>query len=356
MTPGLAGIALAVMVSAAVTLAGCGTEEVRQGVSVGEPVTAPSRAQPELAVVRLATGNPPRRDVIVLESSGKNKRVLATGPQFFGSRPSWSPGGTRLALARSRDSNQLGSDIFVVDAVGGTARRLTQTDRAFAPVWSPDGRTIAFAERAAGGSYPSTTSLWAMNIDGSNRRQLLEAESGRVDVPSSFSPDGDELAVTRCESREPDLRGRLANACAVYLLDVRTLELRKLVERASDPVFSPDGDQIAYVTDRDENGELSYGDRTSYANELYVMHVDNGDTRRLTRTHRLNERAPSWSPVGNVIAHQRGQVIGNAEGTVVVLIRADGSCPRLTAFDRKLAVWHGSPAWRPGSEPALTCD
>ena len=354
MTRSFARIAFAV--SVAVALTGCRAEEVRQGVSVGEPVTAPSRARPELAVVRLATGNPPRRDVIVLDSSGMNKRVLATGPRFFGSRPSWSPGGARLAFARSSDSKQERSDIFVVDAVGGNAHRLTQTGRAFAPVWSPDGRTIVFAQRAPGARYPATSSLWAMTSDGSNRRQLLEPKPGRADAPSSFSPDGHELAVTRCESREPDQQARVANACAVYLLDVRTLKLRKLVERAADAAFSPDGDQIAYVTDSDENGDLSYGDRTSYANELYLMHVDNGDTRRLTRTHRLNERAPSWSSNGDVIAHQRGQVIGNAEGTVVVLVRADGNCPRLTAFDRKLAVWHGSPAWRPGSAPVLTCE
>lgn len=168
-----------------------------------------------------------------------------------------------------------------------------------------------------------------MSSDGSNRRELMEAEPGREDVPSSFSPDGSELAITRCESRDPDQQGRLANACAVYLLDVRTMELRKLVERAADATFSPDGDQIAYVTDIDENGDLSYGDRTSYANELYVISGrQRRYARRLTRTHRLNERAPSWSPDGSVIAHQRGQVTGNAGGTVVVLVRTNGSAAR----------------------------
>lgn len=259
-------------------------------------------------------------------------------------------------VALAGDSRQERSDIFVVDAGGGSARRLTRTGRAFAPVWSPDGRTIVFAQRAPGASYPSTNSLWAMTSDGGNPRELLEADPGRTDVPSSFSPDGTELAVTRCESPELDRQARVANTCAVHLLDVRTLELRKLVERAADAAFSPDGEQIAYVTDSDENGSLSYGDRTSYANELYVMHVDKGDTRRLARTYRLNERAPLWSPDGDAIAYQRGEVIGNAEGTVVVLVRADGKCPRLTAFDRKLAVWHGSPAWRPGSAAVATCD
>lgn len=354
--PSVVAIALAVIAAAALT--GCNAdEEARQGLAVGKPVTALPRTQPELAMSRSAVGNPPRRDVIALDSSGMNARVLAgSGAPTFVSRLGWSPDGTRLAFAQSGDSvRDDGIDIVVVNAEGGGTRRLTRTDRAFAPVWSPDGRTIVFAQYAAGTPYASTTSLWSMSSDGSNRRQLLEAESGRTDVPSSFSPDGTELAVTRCESRLPDEQGRLANACAVYILDVRTLELRKLVERAADAAFSPDGEQIAYVTDSDENGDLSYGDRTFFANELYVMQIADGNARRITRTHRLNERAPSWSPDGNVIAYQRGEVVENAEGTVVLFVRTDGKCHKMIASDPKLAVWYGSPAWRPGSAPVQMC-
>lgn len=356
MTRGLVAIALIVIIFA-VAVTSCSAEEARQGLSVGEPITASPRTRPELAVSRVVAGNPPRRDVITLDGSGMSVRVLASGGAVLASRLSWSPDGTRLAFARSvsvgRDER---TDIFVVNAEGGPARRLTQTGRSFAPVWSPDGRTIVFAEHAEDISYPFTTSLWSMSSDGSSRRQLLEAESDRTDIPSTFSPDGTELAVTRCKPRLPELQVRIANACAVHILDVRTLELRKLVERAADAAFSPDGEQIAYVTDSDENGVLSYGDRSFFANELYVMRIDDGNARRLTRTHRLNERAPSWSTDGNVIAHQRGEVIGNGEGTVVVLVRTDGKCAQPIASDPKLAVWYRSPAWRPGRAPVLTCE
>jgi len=266
LTRSFVAITSAVIGLAAVALTGCNGEEARQsqaeqvrrGLTVGKPVTASPRARPELAMSRSTVGNPPRRDVIALDSSGMNVRLLASGgaPTFV-SRLSWSPDGTRLAFAQSGDSvRDDGIDIFVVNAEGGV-RRLTKTDRSFAPVWSPDGRTIVFAQYAAGTPYPSTTSLWSMSSDGSNRRELIEAEPGRTDVPSSFSPDGTELAVTRCESRLPDEQARIANACAIHILDVRTLELRKLIERAADAAFSPGGEQIAYVTDTDENGDLS---------------------------------------------------------------------------------------------------
>ncbi|MBA2385312.1 MAG: PD40 domain-containing protein, partial [Actinobacteria bacterium] len=206
-----------------------------------------------------------------------------------------------------------------------------------------------YAEREPGARFPWAARLWAIGADGGERRRLLESERGRIDIPSSFSPDGSELAFTRCSWAESGPGGRAANTCGVHLLDVQRLDVRLLAERAADAAFSPDGAEVAYVSDRDENGELSYGDRVSYANELYVMAADGSDPRRLTRTRDLNERAPSWSPNGRLIAYQRGEVTGNAEASSVLTIRPDGSCARLLAFDPGLAVWYRSPSWRPGT-------
>ena len=208
---------------------------------------------------------------------------------------------------------------------------------------------VVFAEREPGARFPPSVALWAVASDGGTPRRLTEAEPRRIDVPSSFSPDGRWLAFTRATFSGPGPGGRVENTSAVYLLDVRSLEPRELVGRAADPAFSPNGEELAFVTDRDENGELSYGDAVSYANELYVIELDGGAERRLTRTRDLNERSPSWSGDGRLIAYQRGRVTGNAEGTSVLHLRPDGSCVRMVAFDPGLGVWYGSPAWRPGT-------
>jgi Tol biopolymer transport system component len=331
--------------------AGCGGGEENAGVRVGEPVAAPERDRPELAISRIVTGNPPRRDLVVVDAFGRNPRELATRAWPYFSRPAWSPEGDRVAFAAvtggesGRDER---SDILVVEASGGRPRRLTSTGRAFAPVWSPDGQTIVFSERSSV-RFPWAAGLWAMSAAGGERRPLLEAERGRIDVASAFSPDGAQLAFTRCAWPEFGEGGRVENTCSIYLLDVRRLELRRLAERAADAAFSPNGAEVAYVSDRDQNGELSYGDRVFYANELYVMDADGGEGRRLTRTRDLNERRPSWSPNGGRIAYERGEVTGNAEASSVLMVRRDGSCPRRIAFDRGLAVWYGSPSWRPGT-------
>jgi Tol biopolymer transport system component len=136
-------------------------------------------------------------------------------------------------------------------------------------------------------------------------------------------------------------------------------DARRLADRTSDPAFSPDGRRIAVAGDRDENGELSYGERVSFANELYIMNADGSHRRRLTSTKNLNELQPSWLPSGTRIAYQRGKAFDNAEGTVLMQINADGRCPRPLLADPGLDTWYAAPAWRPGEaragDNALRC-
>ena len=334
---------------ASAMLATAGGDRTR-GLSIGAPVVAPPRSAYELAVSRVVTGNPPRREIVLVDLEGTRARPVPTAPVALSSRVSWSPDGTQLVFAgvSGRDQRREQTDIFVIRADGSGTRRLTETGRAFAPIWSPDGRTIVFAQAPPSSSFPAGATLWAVAADGGEPRELTEPAEQRIDLPGSFAPDGSRLAFTRMTWSPPGEQGRVANTSAIYVLDVRSLDLNKVAERAADPAFDPTGEKLAFVSDRDENGELSYGDVVFYANELYVSDADGGGARRLTRTHDLNEGAPAWSPDGRLIAYQRGSVTGNAEGSIVLVARADGSCVRRVAFDPGLAVWYRAPAWRPG--------
>jgi Tol biopolymer transport system component len=279
-----------------------------------------------------------------------------TRPALF-ERAAWSPDGRRLAF--TAESGRLASgatDIYVVRADASGLRRLTRDSRSRHPLWSPDGRRIFYARRPKGGIEPrnesdvrrlATASIWTMRPDGSARRPVTPLVNGRSDLPGSFSPEGATLAFTRATFALPDQEGRVSNTAEVWAMRPDGSDARKLAERSAGPAFSPDGRRIAFVSDRDENGELAYGDRVFAANELYVMDADGSGPRRLSRTRALNERQPSWLPTGPRIAYQRGEAVDNAEGTVVMQVNADGTCATPILADPRLDTWYAAPAWRP---------
>jgi Tol biopolymer transport system component len=244
-------------------------------------------------------------------------------------------------------------------ADGSHPRRITSGGRSFHPVWAPRGGRIFFARGPRGFCSSGTSSIWSMRPDGSDQSRVTDVVAGRSEIPGSFSPGGGTLAFTRVTMEPLGEQGRVQNGREVWAMAPDGSGARRLAERAADPAFAPDGRRIAFASDRDENGELSYGDRTFSANELYVMTADGSSPRRLTRTRGLDEARPSWLPSGERIAYERGRVTGNARGVVVMEANGDGSCSRPIIRDRRLHTWHAAPAWRPGDarrgDGPLTC-
>jgi len=114
-----------------------------------------------------------------------------------------SPDGASL-LVGNQLTNQQGHTVWVVGASGSPARYLT---KAFAAAWSPDGRTIAYANAHG--------DILTMNPDGSEHRILF-----RVDAPleqitrtldMSWSPDGNNIRFTRWGGRIFEVSSRGGN-------------------------------------------------------------------------------------------------------------------------------------------------
>lgn len=344
----------------ALTAAGCSDDD--QGGRVqsepAPPVTAPSQQAPRIASVRLQPGNPPRIALVTTADDGSKLRILARAPAGEIQRiesPAWSPDASQLyfvgALAE-REGDRFTyyeSDVFVVDASGGVPRRVTDSRDIIAAVPSPDGRALVIARDEHPGERPFTWGLWLVDVETGGERRLLEAEEGRLDIPGSWSPDGRTILFTRCAV--PD-QPTLASTCAVHRVSREGSELRKLTDRSQQPAFSPDGDSIAFVTDRDEHGMYATGsDEDAFAHELYVMNAEGKDERRLTHTQSLAEATPAWSPDGSRIAYARE---GPARfSTQLMIVHADGDCPTLLIGDASDLNADGpsfeSPAWRPGS-------
>jgi Tol biopolymer transport system component len=311
------------------------------------------------ARVDLITTRADGRGARPLIGKGTNNDLVLEYPGFLSfTRPSWSPSGNTLAFtARS------GSHLVNID---GSDPRLLDRSGA-GPLWSPDGQTVVVTRfRVDEEQQAFFSSLWAMNPDGSNQRRLIPDQKFALVDAGSFSPRDETLAFTRREFSHADPR-----KADIYTVGLDGTGMRKLAERASDPSYSPDGTRIAFATERDENGSFSYGhDSYFLAHELYAMNSDGGDEQRLTRTKRINETAPAWSPDGARIAYRRGRnIYGDEEYAAVFAINRNGSCPtRVTAplksrtrtrkgrRGRQVLRNFGAPAWRLSSAPGpLSC-
>ena len=183
-----------------------------------------------------------------LDSSGKTEPLISQ-PSFYTS-PRFSPDGGRLALVEISGNDR---EIFVYNWQRDTMSRLTfNTQLPGYPIWSPDGKHIAFYFSSTGGY-----SLGWIRADGSGETQRLLDRKNLVS-PFSFFPDGRRLAY---HETDPDT----SNDLWTLALDVSDPEHLKpgrpepflrTPSNERDPVVSPDGRWIAYKSDESGRQEV----------------------------------------------------------------------------------------------------
>ena len=103
-------------------------------------------------------------------------------PETSELNPTWSPDGSKLAIVlRENDDDAPSSDIWLFDIASRKPTEQLTSDPSDDqrqdgnPVWSPDGRHLAFYKATGKGGYH----IWIMNPDGSSQCDLMPNRPGR---------------------------------------------------------------------------------------------------------------------------------------------------------------------------------
>ena len=277
-------------------------------------------------VVEERTG---RSDLFVRRVAGGGL-VRVTNDDARETTPRFSPDGDRIAFAR-RESPDGTPEIRIVSTFGGDSRVVMAS--ATSPVWSPNGKELAFLHRTPDG----TLELMSAGADGANARELLRADSEFPFLRDpAWSPDARELAI---------VRGSGGIAGEIWLLPATGGTPRRAMSDPAEvfsesPAYTADGLGIVHSSNRGgatniwfhpraggapvrltagagpdagptiaSDGTIAYIN-SRWRNTLNVHSLTGGASRTLA-THSPFMWGPAFSPDGNEVAFSRSEVDGS---------------------------------------------
>lgn len=230
-------------------------------------------------------------------------------------------------------------EIYRMVKDGSGLKRLTNDPR-YDSSWariSPDRTRILFQRTPAGteGSNYDEMSLWMMNVDGSNLRQLRPdgMDGWPMQGHTEWSPDGARLVMFGGPNRSNP---------QIYVTDIHGRNARAMTNRPGqnlDPSWSPDGRSIVFI-----GCPSAICFESDY--EVYIMPASGGSATRLTND-KLRDHDPYFSPDGRYLAWLTKSSNSNILGTWGIRIAQNGvGQPRWLINDGHINSY---PAWAKNS-------
>jgi TolB protein len=193
---------------------------------------------------------------------------------------------------------QNGLHLYVMDTLGENIKSIISEKGTAVeyPDWSPDGEfiTASLVEECLDPAKKCVYDIYVMNADGTNFKNLTNTPESEW-VPA-WSPDGEQLAFS--SDRDGDSEIYVMNRDGSHLV-----QLTKNSGYDGRPRWSIDGTRFAFETDRD-GGDW----------DIYTMNTDGTDPSPITNNV-SNDISESWSPDGNWLVY-----VSNSDGDNEIFI------------------------------------
>lgn len=209
--------------------------------------------------------------------------------------PAWSKDGREIAYLTSDGQVRI---IRLSSLKTKSISSASDNASKYSPVFTPDNSSIAYAQTTAGPGDDSNLHIFDFNT--SEETVILDQQS--IQMWPSYSPNGNKLVYTSLHCNESC--GRFIQE--LWILSTITQQSQQLLLTNSfckQPVYSPDGNSIAFASDMSGNFDI------------WLISLKNWSLSQITHDLAMDE-SPTWSPDGSRVAF-----ISNRSGTSEIWVK-----------------------------------